>query len=1404
MTSQIKDIYSPGYCVMCHNFSRLLVLIASLFLVISVKGQTLDGFDYKFRHLTSSHGLSNNQISSIHKDRFGFVWFGTVSGLNRYDGHSFKIYKNIPGDSTTIPFNNVQRIFEDHRGHLWILSQDNQLALFDVSKDAFYTDYDLLSSEDPIPSEFISSLVVDNDSNLWIATNQYGVFKVDSETGQTERFHELKGSKQDISSDFVTDIIVDSDSTVMLVNALGGVDRLDLKSGHVVYAYQPKVLSDVEVADYYSIFVDDSDDIWIYSEQSDRGLFYYDVSDNREVHFSVDETKFRLASNIVTGILQDDKGHIWVGTDHGGIQIIDKSDFSIINVRKTEGASNSLTQNSITSLVRDDSGTIWIGTYKEGVNYYHPDLFQFKLFSYNPFTDGGLPANDIDCFAEDDKGNLFIGTNGSGLLYYNRQKGDFKVFRAKPSNPDSLSHDVIVSLLYDSKDRLWVGTYYGGLNCYQDGKFKRYYHDPENPATISDNRIWKIFEDSDGRIWIGTLGGGLDLLNEENGRFLHYRDGDLNSVNSNFILSIEEDNSGNLWFGTSFGVNVLDKTTGRFSHIAANPGKQNALSHHIVLSILEDQRGLMWFGTRNGLNLYDPGNREFKLFLERDGLPDNNILNLVEDEEGNIWMSTLNGLSRLEIDKTSEGYEYSFSNFDLLDGLQGREFNEHSAYKTSKGELIFGGPDGFNLFNPSEIQKSSHVPKVLVTELKLFNKEVEVGEKIDRKTILEKPLFLADTLILRHNQNVFSLEFSGMGFFHPEKIKYQYILEGFNQDWVSADASNPLATYTNLNFGTYRFRVRARVGEDGAQSEETSLIVTIKPPFYATKYAYAAYFILFAALVVFFGYVIRRRERIKYDRQRELIEYERIHEMDAMKIRFFTNISHEFRTPLTLILTPLEKLVRDIGDPTVKNQLKVVVRNARRLLGLVNQLLDFRKMEVQGIVLHRSKADIITFVKEVALSFSDLFDSKSINFIIYSNIDSLQVSFDPDKLEKIIFNLLSNAFKFSQENGEVKLQLEYLEDNVSKTGETDSGKVRISVSDKGIGIPAGKQEKIFERFFQADSGGARNLGSGIGLAITREFVRLHGGEIHVESKPGQGSTFVVNLPAARDEDVGVSSPSHMEISTGNPKDDIAATDPEIDDTRKPLLLIVEDNEDLRFYLKENLRLQYRIVEAGNGNEGLEKARSVFPDVVISDIMMPGIDGVELCKMLKNDSKTSHIPVILLTAKVSSEQEIEGFGAGADDYITKPFNYEVLAIKIHKQIELRQKFRAKLEKQHFDIQPGEIGVTSLDEKFIKKATGFVEKNIANTELSVEMFSREMGVSRGHLYNKILALTGKTPTEFIRIMRLKRGAQLLGKSQLNVGEVAFKVGFNDPKYFSRYFKEEFGVSPSEYVKRIEKNG
>ncbi|MFW6267907.1 MAG: two-component regulator propeller domain-containing protein, partial [Marinilabiliaceae bacterium] len=1316
---------------------------------------------------------------------------------------SFKVFKNIPDDPTTIPFNNVENIYEDFRGCLWVLSQDNSYTVYDPRIDEFYRDYDLFTGPHSIPAEYVSGVEIAGDEAMWVSTNQYGVFKVDIATQDIQRFHENQSEPGSPADDGITDVKLAGDSAVVTINAFGIVEKLDPRTGKVTDRLQHKALSSVEDPDYFTLFIDETGDYWIYSEQNDRGLFYIDNQTGEELHFREGRGKWRISSNIVTGVLQDDDGRIWVGTDHGGLQIINKDDFSMDHVRNVPGATNSLSQNSITSMMKDEAGTIWVGTFKEGINYYHPDLFQFRLFSHNPLEPGGLPANDIDCFAEDHEGNLYIGTNGNGLIYYDRENADFSVHRARPENPDSLSHDVIVSLLYDSQDRLWIGTYYGGLNCYDGETFKRYMHDPDKPGTLADNRVWKILEDSRGNIWIGTLGGGLDLYDEENDRFLHFEDGDVNSVNSDFILTMHEDRDQNIWFGTSNGINIYNRSSGRFSHFTANPGKKNALSHHVVLSIIQDRRGLMWIGTRNGLNLYNPKTDEFRLFLERDGLPDNNILNLLEDDQGNVWMSTLNGLSKAQVAGEWGDLDVSFTNFDLLDGLQGREFNEHSAFKTSRGELLFGGPDGFNIFRPEEIEKSPKTPQVLLTGLRLFNKKVEVGDEMNDRPVLEQPLFLSDSLVLRHNQNVFSIEFSGTGYFHPERLRYQYKLEDFNDSWVSTDASNRLATYTNLNPGTYRFRVRASVGEKGQPGRETTLTVVVKPPFYATSYAYGAYFLLFAGLVISMGVIIRRRERIKYERQQELMEHQRIHEMDAMKIRFFTNISHEFRTPLTLIITPLEKLTQEVQDAHVREQLKMVWRNARRLLGLVNQLLDFRKLEVQGIELQKSVSDVVAFVNDVALSFSDLFASKSIGFSMSSSVEKLNMAFDPDKLEKILFNLLSNAYKYSGERGQVELELKYFNEESPEPTSVEKPVVRIIVRDSGIGISPEMQEKIFDRFFQSGMDSSGHSGSGIGLSLTREFVRLHGGVVSVNSTPGHGSEFIVDLPVRSEENVREKSFVETTFSEVRENKDPEMEVPAGADEKKPVLLIIDDNEDLRFYLKENLKDSYRILEATDGVEGREKATSVYPDVIVSDIMMPRMDGVELCRKLKSESKTSHIPVILLTAKVSSDEEIEGLGAGADDYITKPFNYEVLALKIRKQIELREQFREKLKQKQFDISPGEIGITSLDEKFIQKATRYVEKNLSDTELTVEKFSREMGVSRGHLYNKMVALTGKTPTNFIRLMRLKRAAQLLGKSQQNVSEIAFQVGFNDPKYFSRYFREEYGMTPSEYARRVMRN-
>ena len=1338
----------------------------------------------QFRRIDTGWGLSSNQINTIFQDSRGFIWFATVSGLNRYDGYSFKVFKNIPSDPSSLPENSIHRIFEDHLGVLWLFTSNN-LFFYNPEKENFSLTHEILQKNSPITKTNISSLKIDGDSVLWLGDSEKGVYRYDIKSDVLELLPLLSESASGLSSNQISDIAFDSKKNIYATSFSGVIDIVDPNSLQVKESIDTGFENELEGEQpSYQLFIDRDDDLWLYSNKNGGGVLYINRSSGVSRHFGDDVQIPNISNSIITGILEDNDGQIWIGTDHKGISVIDKTDFSVAVISTIPGDVTGLSNNSVTSLFKSNDGLIWVGTFKNGINYYHKNLYQFDLYRSQPHEEKTLFNNDVNCFAEDAQGNLWIGTNGDGLVYFDRKQGTFRKYKNNPANVNSLTNDVVVSLCVDSKERLWIGTYQGGLDCFVDGKFKHFRHHPRDPGTIADDRIWQILEDSSGRLWIGTLGGGLDLYDEATDSFIHHRSRDFNSVSSNYILSLTEDQEGNIWIGTSDGLNMLSVETQRFSHYTHDASDPKSLSNITVLSIIEDSKNRLWVGTRNGLNLLNREDNSFTVYREEDGLPDHNIISIQDDGLGNLWIATLNGLSNLRKDSVSD--DFNFRNFDLLDGLQGLEFNEHSYYKTAKGELIFGGANGFNIFHPDQITANYYFFDVLLTDFKLLNKSVGINEKIKGDIVLHKALNLTQELSLKYNQNVFSIEFSALNYFHPERTKFRYMLEGFNNEWIETDAANRVVTYTNLNPGTYVFKVKAS-GSDGSWSndKETHLTIVVIPPFYATGWAYGVYFILFVLLIVYLAFIIRRREEIKFVRQRELEEHQRQHEVDAMKLRFFTNISHEFRTPLTLILTPVERLIKNVVDETLRNQLITIQRNGKRLLHLVNQLLDFRKIEAMGVTLNYSEGDIIAFVKEVSNSFIDLFESKSIQFVINSDINSLNMSFDTDKMEKIIVNLLSNAFKFSKDDGIVTLSLSL---------DNDKSLLQMIFSDQGVGIAPEHKEQVFERFFQVESSSKSHSGSGIGLAITREFVKAHGGTIRVESEVGKGSRFILRFPVVLSS-VSKADKVVAELDQSNQEESVHKKGL----PRLPVLLIVEDNAELRLYLKNNLGGGYRIVEASNGEEGFEKATSGLPDIIISDVMMPIMDGLELCRKLKRDERTSHIPIILLTAKVSVEQEIEGLDAGADDYITKPFNYEMLSLKIRKLLEMGETFRKKLAQRHFEIEPGKIGITSLDEKFVKKAASLVEKNISNPDFTVKKFSVDMGISRGHLYNKMVELTGKTPIEFIRLMRLKRAAQYLEKSQLSISEIAFKVGFNEPKYFSKYFKEEYGTSPTEYIKK-----
>lgn len=1334
---------------------------------------------YRFGRINVDHGLSHNQIKTIHKDSKGFTWIGTISGLNRYDGYAIKVFRNVPGDSASLISSDINKVFEGPGGTMWIHTWTGT-NVYDPATERFDRNANRALRQLSIPEGQIRDITKDSRGDYWFIHESDGVFRYSEKTRSAIRFSNDRLDSTSVSTDKVASIAEDQEGRVWFLHSNGMFEMVDPLSGSV--AYRDRFLARRfrnEILEYHLV-ADRDGGFWCFVANNNSGVFYFDAATRTWSHYDT-KSKPALNSNIVRSLVQDDDGKVWIATDHGGINVLDTRSTSVRYVLNNPEDNKSLSQNSVNVLYKDYDGIIWAGTFKNGVSYYHRNINRFQLMRNHASEPGSLPFNDINVIVEDDKQNLWIGTNGGGLIYYDRKADRYIRYRHDPHDRNSLSADVIVSMYFGRDKKLWIGTYFGGLNCFDGKRFIRYQHDPDDPRSLSDNNVWEIFEDSRGNIWVGTLAQGLDLFDRERNEFYHFRTGSVNSVHADYITSFEEDRRGDLWIGTGYGVDVMDRKSGRFTHYVNQPDDPGSLSNNSVLAVFEDSRGFVWIGTHGGINLFDPRTRKFRVWTEADGLPHNSVLTILEDGDSNLWVSTARGISNLRMNYQAgiqDSLSIDFKNYDESDGLQAVQFNENAACKTSAGELIFAGSNGFNIFKPENIPVNRKRPAVVLTDFQIFNKSVRAGENVNGKVILPTAIHELDSITLAHSQNVFSIEFASPSQFHPQKTRYQYKLDGFDKEWISTDAGSRRVTYTNLDPGNYLFKVKA-ANNDGIWNEQpTVLQVTVLPPFWKTRTAFVIYALVALGILFFARWLVLYNERINFKIEREREAAHRMHELDMIKIKFFTNVSHEFRTPLTLILTPLERLLKTAPEGEQRNQFRIIQRNARRLLNLVNQLLDFRKIEMDEIRFNPSEGDIIGFVHEVYESFSDLSEKKNIRFTFCSSVDHLETLFDQDKLEKILFNLLSNAFKFTPESGVVSLSVDVVD-----------SELRISVEDTGIGIPADKQQRVFERFFQHDVPKSMvNQGSGIGLSIASEFAKIHGGTITVESEPGKGSRFTVVLPV-------------VPLSTSVPEPALAVLpgiteDQQVNISKKPVLLLVDDNEDFRFYLKDNLKLHYAIAEARNGRQGLEKAFDTIPDLVVSDVMMPEMDGIELCKKLRADPRTSHIPIILLTARSADEQKIAGYESGANDYVTKPFSFEILQSRIQNLIAQREAFQ-KTFRQRIAVKSADVPVTSMDEKLIQKAISIVEANLADPQFSVERFSREVGMSRVHLYKKLLSLTGKTPIEFIREIRLQRAAQLLEKSQLTVSEIAYQVGFNNPKYFSKYFKDQFHTLPSAYA-------
>ncbi len=1317
-----------------------LNLILFLLLSCAVSAQE----PYRFAQLDLYDGLSHNQVNAVLRDGKGFVWFGTMSGLNRYDGYDFKVFRNKAGDSNSLHDNYVHALYELPDQKILVRSRD-EASVYDAATEKFNRNISSYLQSLKLPPGRIASVLKDSNNSFWFLYDSIGLYRYNTNQTIPVRNASIAAIQQK-----------DADH-LWILHRNGFLELINTKNLQSVYTSS---LLQTNTDKPLQLFADKEGGVWVWTANELNGLTYFDSKTNTIKRFSESSPGSRLSADLITGMIQDDNGIIWAATDHGGINLINKNNFSIRYLLNDPKDDRSLSQNSIMSITKDDKGVIWIGTFKQGVNVYNERNLSFAHYYHVESNRNSLPYDDVNKFVEDKNGNLWIGTNGGGLIFFNRKENTFKQYLHNPSNKNSISNNVIVSLCIDHNGLLWIGSYFGGLTSFDGKNFNHYRHDPNNPSSLSDDRVWEIFEDSWHRMWVGTLNGGLELFDRSTSSFTHHRyiEGKQSPLQSNYVAALVEDRNGDLWIGTSIGVSVFRKN-GKIDYYSVNNG---GLSNNNILSIYEDSKGRIWIGTREGLNLFNNG--KFIHYTTEQGLPDNSILTIVEDKQGEIWITTPNGLCKFQI---KDG-NLSITNYDEINNLQGREFNENAALVLRSGELIFGGPYGFNIIDPSKIPAQQQDDQIVFTDLQIQNKTIAPGEKINGRVILERSLPYLSEVELKYKENVFSIEFSSLHFPHNSRERYAYMLEGFNKDWLFTDGSQRRITYTNLDPGHYTFKVKV-LGTNGNWSKEKILEITIDPPFWLTPLAFIIYAFTVIALLWLGRKIIIDRARMRFNIQQQKKEAERIQALDQLKTKFFTNVSHEFRTPLSLILSPLDTIIKQEKDPDQVKQLTLVQRNAKRLLNLVNQLLDFRKMEVQEIKLYPAIGDIVQFTKDISLSFNDISEKKSIHLSFESNVDSLEIYFDKDKMEKILFNLLSNAFKYTPDGGSVKVSLRHNE------------QLYMVVADSGIGIPPDKHEQIFERFFQHEVPQSMvNQGSGIGLAITKEFVKLHGGNIKVDSEPGKGTIFTVELPVQKINPV---------------QESIVSTTNAASNGKKKTILVVEDNEDLRFYLKDNLKSTYHVEEAINGKEGWEKVRELQPDLVVSDVMMPLMDGIELAKHIKADTLTAHIPVILLTAVGNNDKQVEGFAIGVSDYITKPFTFEILAARISNLFAQQKMLQRKFQKQ-IEVNPSEVTVTPVDEQFLTNALAIVEKNMDNPDFSVEEFSRDMCMSRVALYKKILSLTGRPPLEFIRSIRLKRAAQLLEKSGKSVSEIAYEVGFNNPKVFTKYFKEEFKILPSQY--------
>ncbi|WP_224994779.1 hybrid sensor histidine kinase/response regulator transcription factor [Cesiribacter sp. SM1] len=1324
----------------------------------------------------------------------GFVWFGTRDGLNRYDGHNFSVYKHDNADSNSISSNDIIEIVAGAGGDLWI-GTFRGLNRYDYSRNKFISFLNDAKDSTSLSDNAVWSVCSTKSGTVWVGTAS-GLNRYDQKRKCFERFYHDPADENSISDNLVLDILEDRAGNIWLATARGlNKATVDAKGAVNFERFYHQSEGGFFYDNFTQTIVEDREgNLWLGTKYG--GLLKFDTHTATFEAFVHDPLHSNsISHNDVRSLAFDEKGLLWVGTYHG-LNLLEPRSGRIIRILNDKNNPASLSKNAIKSIFLDRKNTVWVGTYYGGINMLDSQYHNFRNYVQSTH---GLRFDVVSAMVEDKQGNVYVGTEGGGISLFNPRNGSFSLIGSQYENGE-ISSKNIKSLYLDDKQKLWIGTFNAGLNILdlQSGEIEYFSKEAGNLNTVNDNNIYAIVQQNDSLFWLGTHGGGLSLYNRESRQFTHIKEGTENGLSSNFVRTLYIDSGGNLWAGTQAGLNFLSAENLRMQNLKFKTyfSDQKKLQAEDIHAIYEDSHSRIWVGTYNsGLNRYDAATDSFvniKL-QEPTGNSSNVVHGILEDKGGSLWISTNQGI--LSYDPESN----QVRRFLESDGLVSNEFNNNSCLETSTGHMYFGSLQGLTLFHPDSIRINQYAPPVVLTDFRLFGKSVQPG---DDNSVLQKVISHTQSLSLDYDEAIFTIEFSIPNFINPDKNHYAYRLKGLEEAWNYTSANT--ATYTIQQPGTYTFEVKGANNDDVWHARPTTLTVTVNPAPWKTWWAFTGYALVILVSLYLLINIIWSRSRLRHELELEHISKERQEALNQMKLQFFTNISHEFRTPLTLILGPLEQIMSNFrGSNALYKQLQAIEQNAERMRLLIDQLMDFRKFENNHLQLKAAEGNIVAFVQEVYLSFKQYADLHGVVYEFKSEASEMRLWYDRDKLERVIFNLISNAFKYTADNGHIQIEVKQVE-----------GSVEIAVVDNGIGMAPEHLDKIFERFYEIEETdnfhkSKYRKGTGIGLALAKGIVDLHAGKIRVESRLHAGSTFTVSLPQGKD---------HLRedqiISDFRGSDDLANYQPiaalpasfaaaslQIPELPKdaPTVLVVEDNAEIRNFLVQLFRQEYNVIEAGNGREGMAEAVQHEPDIIISDVMMPVMDGIAFCQQLKSNIKTSHIPVILLTARTSLIFKYEGLEMGADDYINKPFNVKELRLKVRNLISARKKLKDRFTSDAV-IKPGDITVSSLDEKLLERALKIVEENISNEHFNISAFSEELGVSRTMLFTKVKAWTNLTPNDFLLVMRMKRAAQLLEQNKLNVAQVGFQVGFKNPKYFSKCFQRHFSETPTSYARRF----